>query len=186
MIEKEVWKDIPGFENYQASNLGRVKRLACLDKRGGRLKEKILVVSVQRYSAQGYWRSFVSIGLGFGRKCYCLSVGRAVLLAFRGLPKKGQVCRHLDDNIRNNKLSNLKWGTQKQNIHDAIRNGIHYRFIGGPKKRPELTKDQVLEIRRRCKSWSKTDGKVVLAKEFGVKLVTIEYVLKRDLWLDTT
>jgi hypothetical protein len=27
MIEKEVWKDIPGYPDYQVSNMGRVKSL---------------------------------------------------------------------------------------------------------------------------------------------------------------
>ena len=38
-FEKEIWKDIKGFEGlYRVSNLGRVKSL----KRSYRLKEKIL------------------------------------------------------------------------------------------------------------------------------------------------
>lgn len=30
---------------------------------------------------------------------------------------------HLDDNPLNNKVSNLKWGTQKDNVRDAISKG---------------------------------------------------------------
>ena len=30
---------------------------------------------------------------------------------------------HLDDNPKNNRVSNLKWGTQKDNVYDAISKG---------------------------------------------------------------
>ncbi len=44
-----------------------------------------------------------------------------VLLAFRGPPEEGQVCRHLDGNPANNHLENLAWGTRSENAHDAIK-----------------------------------------------------------------
>jgi HNH endonuclease len=46
-----------------------------------------------------------------------------MLRAFDRRPRKGEVARHLDDNFWNNRLANLKWGTQKDNVADAIRNG---------------------------------------------------------------
>jgi len=45
-------------------------------------------------------------------------------MAFIPNPNNYEIVRHLDDNKDNNCLSNLKWGTIKENIEDAIRNNV--------------------------------------------------------------
>jgi len=45
-------------------------------------------------------------------------------MAFVPNPNNYEIVRHLDDNKDNNCLSNLKWGTIKENIEDAIRNNV--------------------------------------------------------------
>lgn len=40
-------------------------------------------------------------------------------------PSPKHVIRHLDDNKRNNAITNLRWGTHRQNCWDAIHNGTH-------------------------------------------------------------
>ena len=45
-------------------------------------------------------------------------------MAFIPNPHNHEVVRHLDDNKDNNSLDNLKWGTIKENIQDAIRNNV--------------------------------------------------------------
>lgn len=180
-MQHEIWKDIPGYQHYQASDFGRVKRLACLDKRGGRLREKILKISIQKYDAAGHLHSFVSIGLGRNSICESLSVGRAVLLAFRGLPLSKQVCRHLDDDISNNALSNLEWGTQKQNVQDAIRNNKRTTY-GENVCTAVLTIIDVLDIRQSFKTHSRTFGARALAKKYAVSEWAIQDVVKRRSW----
>ena len=45
-------------------------------------------------------------------------VARLVCEAFNGPPSaEKNVCMHLDENARNNKPSNLAWGTQKENLN---------------------------------------------------------------------
>ena len=53
-------------------------------------------------------------------------LGRLMLLTFVGPPEPGQVCRHLDDVPSNNALENLCWGTQSENMHDKVANGLHW------------------------------------------------------------
>ena len=48
-----------------------------------------------------------------------------VLEAFQGPRPEGLVARHLDDNPLNNTVENLVWGTQSENVLDAVRNGTH-------------------------------------------------------------
>jgi len=45
-------------------------------------------------------------------------VARLVCEAFNGPPPEGlNVCMHLDENSRNNRPTNLRWGTQKENLN---------------------------------------------------------------------
>ena len=45
-------------------------------------------------------------------------VARLVCEAFNGpVPFEGAVCMHVDENARNNRPTNLAWGTQKENLN---------------------------------------------------------------------
>lgn len=52
------------------------------------------------------------------RKNRTLKVARLVCEAFNGPAPDGKpVCMHLDEDSRNNKPTNLAWGTQKENLN---------------------------------------------------------------------
>lgn len=55
------------------------------------------------------------------------------------------VCRHLDSNPRNNNVSNLAWGTVKENIRDEIERGTH---SGGLNKDSKSFKINILSALR--------------------------------------
>lgn len=46
-----------------------------------------------------------------------------VLTHFRGPKPRGLVCRHCDGNNQNNRIENLCWGTQAENLRDRARHG---------------------------------------------------------------
>ena len=50
-------------------------------------------------------------------------VHRMVYETWKRLLKDGEQVNHKDDNQLNNNINNLYVGTQKENIHDCIRNG---------------------------------------------------------------
>ena len=50
-------------------------------------------------------------------------VHRLVLEAFVGPPREGEECRHLDGNPKNNHLTNLRWGSRRENSLDRTRHG---------------------------------------------------------------
>lgn len=119
---KEIWKDIPGYENrYQASTEGRIRsidRSIAQKSRHGtyftrRLKGKILKPG--RYCGSGH----VSVVLGRGTNGK--PVHQLVMLTFVGLPEKDKEVLHKDGNPTNNRLENLKYGTRKENILDNYR-----------------------------------------------------------------
>lgn len=115
---EEVWKPVVGYENrYEVSNQGRVR---------SRVKEL----------AQATMRSG-HLTVHLGRQTHY--VHRLVLLAFVGAPanstQRSEV-RHLDGNPANNNISNLLWGTVKENRADRRRLG----------EKAKLTKEQMLAL----------------------------------------
>lgn len=109
----EQWREIPDTQGiYWASDLGRIKRVAHVSKRGTALPEKILKLTPNR---DGH----LQVGV-FGK---LWTVHKLVYLAWRGSIPKGLVVRHRDDVKDNNVPSNLLLGTQAQNMDDVRLNG---------------------------------------------------------------
>ena len=107
ILEKEIWKNIPNYEGYQVSNLGRVKSFYGL-------KEKILKPKITR----GYYQVHLhknSIG-----KWY--SIHRLVFEAFNGTIPEGLQVNHINEVKTDNKLENLNLMTAKENCNWGTRN----------------------------------------------------------------
>lgn len=106
-------------------------------------------------------------------------VHRLVLLTFKGNPPPGKNdCRHIDDNKANNQLSNLRWGSRKRNMKDAIKNGLTQP--GEKNARSRLTEKQVIKI-----LWLRANkglGSRRLARKFGVCPQTIQLILSGINW----
>jgi hypothetical protein len=100
MEEKEVWADISNYDNYEVSNLGRVRnnktgRILKASKKGGYYSLRLSCSKPKNYF-----------------------VHQLVAQAFiPNLENKPQV-NHIDKNGLNNKVNNLEWVTNKENsIH---------------------------------------------------------------------
>ena len=108
----EIFKPIPGYPGYKASQLGRIKGPS----------EKILS---QRVDPRGYLR--------IGDR-QCPTVHKMILLAWRGPPPPDHECCHGPQGQLCNELANLRWGTKSENAQDRIRAGNHgnYKGKGGP------------------------------------------------------
>ena len=103
-MEKEIWKDIPGYEGiYQASNLGRIRSFK-------RNKVLILKQSEDRF---GYYRIQLSLN-DVGKNA---SVHRLVWSAFNGPIPEGLQINHLNENKSDNRLENLSLCTAKENVN---------------------------------------------------------------------
>jgi len=132
---------IAGLKDYRIDRQGRV--WSCL-KPGGAFG------GVKR---TGKWKQitiyFGKTGHDYGRvniQGTPRLVHRLVLAAFVGPCPKGMEARHFPDRSRrNNKVSNLKYGTRLQNIHDRIFHGTDNR--GSRSGTAKLTWKQVNEIR---------------------------------------
>ena len=121
----EQWKDIKNYEGiYQASNLGRVKRLY---KNG---KEKILTQRMQN----GYM--VVDLCIRGQRKN--LKVHRLIAEAYIINPLGKPCVNHKNGIKTDNKIENLEWCTYSENIKHAYKTGLKITTI----KQKEATSER--------------------------------------------
>lgn len=136
----ENWRPVIDYKDYQVSDLGRIKN--------------IVTGIVRQPTKDGRY-----VGVR-GSRSICIAF--AALRAFVGEPPTpygvgvGKTCaRHLDDDTHNNKLSNLAWGTQKDNMQDASHNGKD-RFVTvrtGYKHKPETIAKMRATWKDRPRPW---------------------------------
>ena len=107
----------PPADHIRVYRDGRIE--SCLNRGRSGGKGKFWHAVKPQIKEGGY--PCVSIRMG-GKNVFC-RVHRVVAWAWHGEPKHGQICRHLDDNRLNFHADNLAWGSQEDNIEDAIRNG---------------------------------------------------------------
>lgn len=123
----EQWKDIAEYEGlYQVSDQGRIKSTRRRGATGGILK--VYLDPDGRPLVRLYLRN----------KSRNIRVCRIVLETFVGPCPAGLECCHWDDVPTNNKVSNLRWDTRKENRADAKRNGKFDSFC-----RPIIRSDGV-------------------------------------------
>ena len=113
MEEKEIWKQIEGFNNYYISNLGNVKSVNYANN--GIEKE---LVKVPNY--KGYLR----VVLYNSNKKYKKRVSILVALHFIKNPENKPQVNHKDGNKLNNNYCNLEWATASENIQHAYDTGL--------------------------------------------------------------
>lgn len=112
----EEWRPIEGFSGYFVSNEGRVMG-------PGRYGEPN-VLSPWANPQKGH----LVVGLYSETGTVREYVHRLVAKAFIPNPEGYDVVRHLNDDPSDNRVCNLAWGTQTDNVRDCIRNG-NFRYL---------------------------------------------------------
>lgn len=115
---KEIWKNILGYENYQVSNLGRIKSLNYNKTK----HSKILKPDIRK--------DYLSITLYKNGIRNRFQVHRLVAINFLPNINNFPCVNHIDGNKQNNRVDNLEWCTYKQNIEHAIKTDLRNFNMG--------------------------------------------------------
>lgn len=179
----EVWKPAPGFPEYAVSSEGRVMRT--VESQKGNLP-KVLKPWTTR---QGYKIVTLFANARASRK----QISRLVCEAFHGpSPSTEHHAAHGDGDPSNNRATNLRWATRKENMADCLLHGT--RAMGarhGRNTKPErtprgsshgfskLTERDVLSIRAAPRN---PGSGVRLAAQYGVSASLICRIRLRKNW----
>ena len=116
---KEVWKAISDFNNYEVSNLGRVRNITT-----GKVLKPVL-------DGRGYYKA----NLYKQNKAYTRSIHRLVATEFIPNSDKLPEVNHKDEDKTNNSIENLEWcshyynsnyGTRNERVAKAITGSLNY------------------------------------------------------------
>ena len=173
----EEWRDVIGWEAlYQVSNLGAVRSKGRVVKtkagwsftKPGRLLKQCC----------NHSREIYTVNLQDGpRKAMSTNVAWLVAEAFIGPRPDGMVVRHGAKGRSCNKVSNLSYGTQSQNMYDRWRDETMPH--GSTHKNSKLSPEDVREIRKlRDEGVTCRD----LSKRFGVCADVISGIHRRTRW----
>lgn len=166
--QTEVWKEIPGYDNYAVSDQGRVMRIA-----RGRSTHPGKILRPARNT-----RGYSNVVLCHECLPKTFTVHTLVMLAFVGPRPEGMEVNHINGVKTNNRLSNLEYVTPQENSLHATR--VLGKRIGEAAGSAKLTEAQVLEMR------AEYDGKrgscAKLARKYGVDHRTIRLAVNGKTW----
>lgn len=132
-MTEEIWIPIQGFSMYEASTNGRIRSMI-------KFEPAIIKAEIDK---DGYHQHRLKDDDGVMRK---ISAHRIVAMAFNGEPfKDGLVVCHNDGIRSNNVPDNVRWATQKENIHDKIAHGTWQQ--GNKHPNSKITEDIAREIK---------------------------------------
>lgn len=136
-MTNEVWKPIEGTEGlYEVSNTGKIRSNNYL----GHGKQRELRHAKDQ---KGYLR----VGLFMGDVKMTVKVHREVAKAFIPNPENKPQVNHKDGDKENNRVENLEWATESENVVHAYKTGLKEK------------------TREWCRQMGNTVGKAALAKD---------------------
>lgn len=162
---REIWKEIPNYPEYYASNLGRIKSL----------KRTNPIIMKPGKHRDGYYQ----LSIRKDNKEQKLLIHRLIAITFLPNPGNKETVNHKDSNRCNNRVGNLEWCTKLENMQHAARNNRMSNRIGEINPKTKLNIEEVDEIRKRL------DGNFTLreiAEEFKVTTGCIASIKSGRSW----
>lgn len=130
----EEWRDISGWEGYyQVSNQGQVRSVGRSIVTHNGTRTRWVPPRMLRLATSGNSKQRAN-GKGYAAACLARNsekifqrVNRLVLIAFVGLDAELPLACHRNGDSNDNRLSNLYWGTHRDNAIDSINHGVNQK-----------------------------------------------------------
>lgn len=136
-----MWKAIPNYEGYEVSTNGEVRSWLPRNGKGSyRDTKEPRLLTVSKFVDSDYMR--VSLRCSIKGKYITRRVHQLVLETFVGARPENHVVMHVNDDVTDNRLSNLKYGTVQENLDDMVSKG---RSLLGQKHPRSLCTDEQRE-----------------------------------------
>lgn len=158
----ETWKHIDGYDRYEVSDCGRV-----------RTKEGRFMSFMVHH--KGYFKVELSKN-GEGKGHF---VHRLVAKAFIDNPENKPQVNHKDTDKQNNRIGNLEWATQLENVDHAFANRLMSVFKQS--KNVKILTDEQIHIIRDAK-FNRNFTRKDLCKSIGVSIHVVKDIRSKRSW----
>ena len=177
--EKEVWKDIEGFEGvYQVSSIGRIKRLAGISVINGR---KYTVKKDRFLKPEKMGKGYLRAQLTATPKQRRVLVHTLVAETFLGIPEESYLQINHKNGIKDdNRVENLEWVTGSENVKHAFETGLNERQVG-ESNGSSILKEKDVKLILRLSSFNKLTHEE-MSRVFGVSKSTITAIISGRNW----
>lgn len=173
------YRDIPGFPGYRVGDDGSV--WSCWGKRSlgiGKGTAGFISAIWHRLNPGLHEFGYHVVTLCCNAKRHCRTVHSLVLESFVGPAPRGMQCRHFPDrNPANNRLTNLRYGTPRENAEDKIAQGTY--TCGQQHCNAVLTDEEVNAIRKEHKEGKRQHQ---IASDRGISRPMICLIVNRKTW----
>lgn len=168
-----AWKIIPGFESYEISEHGEVRRMVD----GGSP-----IARAGKTLTPNKWGNYQRVCLHHNGIRSWQSVHRLVAMAFIGpAPSAEHQVAHYDGDKWNNHFSNLRWATAKENCADKERHGTIRR--GEDCQASLYTRRQINAVRHAYEFGLSVDH---ISAILGTSSSHILRIIKGEVWRDAS
>jgi hypothetical protein len=126
----ETWKPVPGFHNYEASSLGRVRSLTrtvrCVrhGHEGTRVRRGVVLKPTPN-------KGYLVVKLANDSRIVTYGVHQVVAMAFHGACPSGLVVDHINTVKTDNRPENLEYVTNSENVKRQYQTGLLTNKAGG-------------------------------------------------------
>ncbi len=173
----EIWKDITGYENkYLVSNFGRVKSLDCTHERA---TKGTFTIPGRVMAGSKDTRGYPQMLLAKNGNKKTIKVHRLVASAFIPNPDNKRTINHINGIRTDNRVENLEWATDSENIKHAFATGLMVGMKGEKHPLTKLSNENIREIRLLIACGKRG---VDIAKAYNVNPCVISAIKKNKSW----